>query len=142
MLCTRPTHFVLDQHTLYQANTLCTRPTHFVLDQHTLYQANTLCTRPTHFVLGQHALYQASTLCTRPTHFVLCQHTLYQTNTLCTRPTRRVGFLQLQLTETTVRGRHAGIGKATRHAQLALPSRLWRIEVRYLCPHVRPVNYD
>ena len=35
-----------------------------------------------------------------------------------------------------------GIGKATHHAQLALPSRLWRIEVRYLCAHVRPVNYD
>ena len=35
------------------------------------------------------------------------------------------------------------IGKATRHAQLApLPSRLWRIEVRYLCAHVRPVNSD
>ena len=34
----------------------------------------------------------------------------------------------------------AGIAKATHHAQLALPSRLWRIEVRYLCAHVRPVN--
>ena len=37
---------------------------------------------------------------------------------------------------------NSGIGKATRHAQLALPSRLWRIEVRFLCAHVRPVNSD
>jgi hypothetical protein len=36
----------------------------------------------------------------------------------------------------------SAIGKATHHAQLALPSRLWRIEVRYLCAHVRPVNSD
>jgi hypothetical protein len=36
----------------------------------------------------------------------------------------------------------SGIGKATRHAQLALPSRLWRIEVRYLYAHVCPVNSD
>jgi hypothetical protein len=28
------------------------------------------------------------------------------------------------------------------HAQLMLPSRLWRIEVRYLCTHVRPENSD
>jgi hypothetical protein len=31
---------------------------------------------------------------------------------------------------------NSGIEKVTRYAQLALPSRLWRIEVRYLCAHV------
>ena len=46
--------------------------------------------------------------------------------------------LSPKINETT----YTGIGKATRHAQLALPSRLWRIEVRYLCAHVRPVNSD